>query len=444
MQGVGSESDKVRLSMKLFDSEGVALLQTMQGGAEAIRAARNEARELGVSLRQDQVDAAVKAKNAITRLTASTRGLTNTVAVQLGPHIEMLTNWLRKHVPTAVQFAVDAFDVLKFAAFNIIDGVTVGLQTFYELLGKLPGSLGQTYRDAAAEVEKFRGVLDNNMAAHVLKVGEATEAFSVKAGKLVPALDGVRAGITLTDDEQRALNRTMEEGARLAERMRTPFETYLAQVDRLDQLLAANAINQQTYNRALADFKNQLAAAERSSHHLGSAFDNNREQLEGVRTAAERTAKGLEDSLIGVAQRTQQSFSDMANSILFDIARIITNKTLTQPLAKGLESLLSGVNVGSLFGGPPPLASGHPGRATGGTAVAGRSYVVGERGPEIFTPGRSGAVEAGGSTGTVQINLTIQALDSRSVTQALQQHANEIVGIVNGVVRKRGSRGLPA
>ena len=37
MQGVGTQSDRVRLAMKLFDSEGVALVNTLGGGADALK-----------------------------------------------------------------------------------------------------------------------------------------------------------------------------------------------------------------------------------------------------------------------------------------------------------------------------------------------------------------------------------------------------------------------
>ena len=36
------------------------------------------------------------------------------------------------------------------------DNVTLGLEKFYEILGKLPGRLGEPYREAAQNLEKFR------------------------------------------------------------------------------------------------------------------------------------------------------------------------------------------------------------------------------------------------------------------------------------------------
>lgn len=50
MQAVENQSDKVRLAMKLFDSEGVALIQLMDQGAEGLNKMMQEADALGSTL----------------------------------------------------------------------------------------------------------------------------------------------------------------------------------------------------------------------------------------------------------------------------------------------------------------------------------------------------------------------------------------------------------
>jgi hypothetical protein len=47
MGGVTNQSDKVRIAMKLFEAEGVSLINLMSGGAEGIRALTKEAESLG-------------------------------------------------------------------------------------------------------------------------------------------------------------------------------------------------------------------------------------------------------------------------------------------------------------------------------------------------------------------------------------------------------------
>ena len=88
MQGVTGQADKVRLAMKLFDSEGVALVQTMEGGAKAIRAVREEAHAFGVTLTGETAAAAAEFQNQLANLTARTDALKKAFAegliVELG------------------------------------------------------------------------------------------------------------------------------------------------------------------------------------------------------------------------------------------------------------------------------------------------------------------------------------------------------------------------
>jgi hypothetical protein len=64
-------------------------------------------------------------------------------------------------------------------------------------------------------------------------------------------------------------------------------------------------------------------------------------------------------------------------------------------------------------------------RALGGPVSAGRSYLVGERGPEVFTPGRSGAISAnGGGSQTIVLQM-----DSRTLFTWLVDASRDAGGI---------------
>lgn len=88
---IENRADKVRIAFKLFEAEGVSLLNTMDMGREGINAAVNEADRLGLAL--SRIDAAkVEAANdAMTRAKAATEGVANTLTVALAPYIEAVT-----------------------------------------------------------------------------------------------------------------------------------------------------------------------------------------------------------------------------------------------------------------------------------------------------------------------------------------------------------------
>ena len=92
MSGVSNQSDRVRLAFKFFDSEGVSLVNTLQGGAAAIDAAAKETQALGQAF--SNVDAAqvVAANNAMRRIQDSIGGVTRQLAIKLAPFIEAAAN----------------------------------------------------------------------------------------------------------------------------------------------------------------------------------------------------------------------------------------------------------------------------------------------------------------------------------------------------------------
>jgi chromosome segregation ATPase len=67
-QDVESEADKVRLAMKLFDSEGVALVNTLGIGSEGLREMAAEANRLGIVLTDIEAARFEEMNDQITRM----------------------------------------------------------------------------------------------------------------------------------------------------------------------------------------------------------------------------------------------------------------------------------------------------------------------------------------------------------------------------------------
>jgi len=95
----------------------------------------------------------------------------------------------------------------------------------------------------------------------------------------------------------------------------------------------------------------------------------------------------------------------------------IINLVKNNPIVKGIGGLIDNV-----FGG---------GRATGGPVSAGTTYLVGEKGPELFKPSTSGAIipnNAMGGSGTT-INLTVNgAIDPEGTARTIVDVLNRATG----------------
>ncbi|MDW0361057.1 EF-hand domain-containing protein [Halomonas venusta] len=85
LQGVESQADRTALAMKLWDTEGVSLLQITNQGTDAIRAMREEADRLGLTISQDTADAMANYNDEMARFQAVATGVTRQVASELVP-----------------------------------------------------------------------------------------------------------------------------------------------------------------------------------------------------------------------------------------------------------------------------------------------------------------------------------------------------------------------
>ena len=92
--------------------------------------------------------------------------------------------------------------------------------------------------------------------------------------------------------------------------------------------------------------------------------------------------KEMEDSLVDFVMTGQLEFRKLANSIIRDMVRIAIQQTIMAPFGNWFGGLFKK--------GPATTAATVPGKAMGGPVGAGRSYLVGERGPELLRLGSKG------------------------------------------------------
>src|SRR5437764_1914105 len=117
-----------------------------------------------------------------------------------------------------------------------------------------------------------------------------------------------------------------------------------------------------------------------------------RGELEGpLVSGAGRVGRLIDNALARAITTGKIGFDDLkrvALSAMAEIAQASLRGLFNSPGGGGLGAgLINGLSslVGSLLGSP--------GRATGGPVSAGRPYLVGERGPELFGPSRGRRIE---------------------------------------------------
>lgn len=157
-----------------------------------------------------------------------------------------------------------------------------------------------------------------------------------------------------------------------------------------------------------------------------------RAELDGPFAAgAERAGQALETSLVRALRTGRLGFEELKRAALAALAEIAAAS-----LRSGLDSLFGGKG-GGLGGVLASLLAGAPGKAIGGPVSAGRAYLVGERGPELFVPTASGRVETLAPSGgrAVNVNVTINA-PAGGEARALEASSRQVARAVKAALMR--------
>jgi len=128
--------------------------------------------------------------------------------------------------------------------------------------------------------------------------------------------------------------------------------------------------------------------------------------------------KGAVDGTTSLAQAATNLLNDLGNQMLQLARNMLFFGNITGSLVPG------GGLLGSIFGGF---------MAKGGTVTGGRSYMVGEKGPELFTPGRSGSIAPSGSFGEASVVVNVDA--SGSQAQGNEPNAKALGAAIGAAVQ---------
>jgi hypothetical protein len=185
------------------------------------------------------------------------------------------------------------------------------------------------------------------------------------------------------------------------------------------------------------------------------------EQLKGTPTMVDK----IEDAFKSMSGSIASTFTDVifglkdgftalqdiALSVLRTIIQTMIQTFVQQQMAKmsfgALGSLgMAGLGGFGILGGIGMLIGGM--FANGGNVPSGRKpIVVGERGPELFLPGRAGEVISNEELNTTRgegdltVNFNLNAIDTQTGTEFLLENKRVITSVVQDAFRRRASAG---
>ena len=221
--------------------------------------------------------------------------------------------------------------------------------------------------------------------------------------------------------------------------------------DEVDKATKENKILRDRVN-IYRDLLPQLEAVEQAQLRQQQIIDQ-------LTPATEAFAGALVDTVTG-AQTAQEAFANFLRSVanmLADTAK----KMIAQYIAIGIARMFAGMpssdpktsnlDFSSAFSDQnfftSSLPGGFTGRALGGPVGAGRPYLVGERGPELFVPGAQGNIVPNNAMGGANVTVNVDASGSSvegNADQASQLGKAIGIAVQQELVKQKRPGGLLA
>ncbi len=191
---------------------------------------------------------------------------------------------------------------------------------------------------------------------------------------------------------------------------------------------------------SVLEYSKQLTEEQKRQQALADGISNTVGQ--GMTSAFNALIQGSQDFNSSLRQIASGVLIDIASQLLqvFVIQKAINaisglfggnrggfaSGASFNPGAFGMASIVPGLSgVGNFFGGA---------RANGGSVMGGKGYLVGERGPELFMPGRSGGIAPTGSFGG-GVNVVVNVDASGTSVEGNEPNSNQMGRIIGAAVQ---------
>lgn len=344
-------------------------------------------------------------------------------------------------IPRIPELATTLGDVLNDTLNKVADAASFrGVRDFAESL--LSGAENRAQDRAAEEATKAKAKADKEAATAAAEraeaIGKVFRALQEENRLLGIAIDQgqreadiqqrltkvreelAKAGAKVTFFQGLAieglvrLNAARQEALGTAQGLQTSEQILAERLRELKNAYDQGTISLQVYNEAQREA--ELTALEASTSFADgwtAALGRTIDKFKDFGAVAERIVNQIADGLVNTLGTTfQETFSFIANKladsetswveyreaikatfkslidgILSELAKLLAQKALLallDPSGSGGGGGAFGAVIGALGGGD--------GKADGGLVTANKPFVVGEEGPEIFTPGQTGSI----------------------------------------------------
>ena len=430
LKNTGSSAEQVRLAFKFFDSEGVALVNTLKGGSQALKEFERQAESLGIIISNETVkkgelfaDRLNIIRKQITAITANITGAFIPALDSIAANFTSLIVGLNETEGGLEKFGKKiALTVLNFTRttligiLNFIDEVEKRLINFAETkIGKeIFGDIGSENKKLRAEFDLLKKRYDELIGAFIR--GE-------------PFIDGL-------------FDEVIASGPDVAEELKRVKNQLIALNNEIQSFKPENnplvlAIDDLIKKVGESDFAKIFEGSEKTFDNISEQVALFRDQLgatpEAIANITINTMKKFEDSIIDALKGGKLAFKDFADFVIEQILRIAIQQAIIKPITGSIEGFFADFfdflpsNEGGGFTGMGVRAGGVDGR--GGF-------------PAILHPRESVIDHTKGQGMGATVNFNISTIDATGFDELLATRKGLITSIINNAMNNRGRMGV--
>ena len=470
---VSSETDKLRLAFKLFDSEGVALVNMLNNGSDGLQGMFEDAEALGLIMRSNAAKGVEQASDSLYRMGRVAIGVRDSFVAGIAPAIKLVSDRLvtmakeaaaseggfqafGKELARAFLQAVKVIGTGLIEFKGQIDGIAGSLKEFgdffkddpntgwwdeffnnnKENLNRLPKDIarGQKMLDALDKAMQEAGT--NGVAVYN---GQEMSAAALRAeyDRLKERITSMQEENQKLSDPLKAITSGMSEGASAAGAFGTTIDELILGLDGLFSSIEKGADDK--LPESLTVFERIGASFKKTVGQVNSEIPTLEQSVESLtRGAMNNFTQSFTDAITG-AKKFSDAMRSMAKSVVDSLIKMLVQYYITKPLFDAITGFIGG-------GSTPTPGAGGGGKAIGGSVQAGTPYMVGERGQELFVPNQSGAIipnnKLGGGSGvTVNQVINVTTGVQQTVRAEIQSLMPQIANAAKSAVANSRMRG---